>query len=104
MAFLGLHLGFHDCNMCAYKDGKTLYSKYERYSGIKHGQGSFEWIENTQKKWNIDWSDIEEICMQKGDSLAFTVDMFNEMDNMGIKSETVTFAGPGNMIHDYIDT
>ena len=47
MAFLGLHLSLHDCNMCAYKDGKTHYSKYERQSGIKHGAGDFKWIDDT---------------------------------------------------------
>tara|TARA_B100001057_G_C22851557_1_gene951158 strand:+ start:932 stop:2557 length:1626 start_codon:yes stop_codon:yes gene_type:complete len=104
MAFLGLHLGLHDCNMCAYKDGKTLYSKYERYSGIKHGAGNFKWIDDTLKKWNIEWSEIEEICMHKLDSLAFTANMFSEMDNMGVKSETATFASPTNMLHNYIDT
>ena len=56
MTFLGLHLGLHDCNISAYKNGKTYYSKYERYSGIKHGAGDFEWINNTLKKWDIDWN------------------------------------------------
>ena len=104
MAFLGLHLGLHDCNMCAYKDGKTRYSKYERYSGVKHGAGNFKWIDDTLKKWDIEWSEIEEICMHKTDSLAFTANMFSEMDNMGVKSETATFASPTNMLHNYIDT
>jgi carbamoyltransferase len=104
MAFLGLHIGLHDCNISAYKNGKTYYSKYERYSGIKHGQGSFEWIENTLKKWNIEWSEIEEICIQEKESSTFTANMFNEMDNMGMKSETATFAGPSNMLHDYIQS
>ena len=97
MAFLGLHLGLHDCNICAYKDGKTRYSKYERQSGIKHGAGDFKWIDDTLNKWNIDWNEIEEICTQTTDSLSLTADMFSEMDNMGIKSETssgeTTFIG-----------
>ena len=69
MSFLGLHLGLHDCNISAYKDGQTYYNKYERCSGIKHGFGNFKWIDDTLKKWDIDWSDIEEICMHTSDSL-----------------------------------
>tara|TARA_X000001036_G_scaffold105863_1_gene98997 strand:- start:579 stop:2159 length:1581 start_codon:yes stop_codon:yes gene_type:complete len=104
MAFLGLHLGLHDCNISAYKNGKTHYSKYERYSGIKHGAGNFKWIDDTLKKWNIDWDEIEEICTHTTDSLSLTANMFSEMDNMGVKSETATFASPTNMLHNYIDT
>ena len=88
MAFLGLHLGLHDCNMCAYKNGKTRYSKYERQIGIKHGAGDFKWIDDTLKKWDIEWGEIEEICMHKTDSLSFTAEMFTNMDKMGIQSET----------------
>ena len=83
MVFLGLHLGLHDCNISAYKDGKTYYNKYERHSGIKHGAGNFKWIDDTLKKWDIDWNEIEEICTQTTDSLSLTADMFSEMDNMG---------------------
>ena len=104
MAFLGFHLGLHDSNISVYKNGKTYYSKYERCSGDKHGAGNFKWIDDTLKKWDIEWSEIEEICMQKLDSLAFTENMFSEMDGMGIKSEVATFAGPSNMLHNYIDT
>jgi carbamoyltransferase len=93
MTFLGLHLGLHDCNISAYKNGKTYYSKYERHSGIKHGSGNFKWINDTLKKWDIDWSDIEEICMHTPDSLSFTANMFSELDNMGIKTETTSFVG-----------
>ena len=103
MAFLGLHLSLHDCNMCAYKDGKTHYSKYERQSGIKHGAGDFKWIDDTLKKWNIEWNEIEEICMHEADSLSFTAEMFTNMDKMGIQSETATFASPTNMLHNYIN-
>ena len=103
MAFLGLHLGLHDCNMCAYKNGKTRYSKYERQSGIKHGAGDFKWIDDTLKKWDIEWGEIEEICMHKTDSLSFTAEMFTNMDKMGIQSETATFASPTNMLHNYIN-
>ena len=82
MVFLGLHLGLHDCNISAYKDGKTYYNKYERHSGIKHGAGNFKWIDDTLKKWDIDWNEIEEICTQTTDSLSLTADMFSEMDNI----------------------
>ena len=93
MTFLGLHLGLHDCNISAYKNGKTYYSKYERYSGIKHGAGDFEWINNTLKKWDIDWNEIEEICMHTPDSLSFATNIFTELDNMGLKTETTSFTG-----------
>ena len=93
MTFLGLHLGLHDCNISAYKNGKTYYNKYERYSGIKHGAGDFEWINNTLKKWDIDWNEIEEICMHTPDSLSFATNIFTELDDMGLKTETTSFTG-----------
>ena len=105
MAFLGLHLGLHDCNISAYKDGKTYYNKYERCSGIKHGMGDFQWVDDTLKKWNIDWNEIEEICHHETESLSFTENMFSEIDAMGIKSETATtFASPTNMLHNFLQT
>ena len=104
MAFLGFHLGLHDSSMAIYKNGKTYYSKYERYSGEKHGAGGLDWIDDTLKKWDIEWGEIEEICMQQTESLAFTENMFSEMDSMGIKSEVATFAGPSNMLHDYLQS
>ena len=81
MAFLGFHLGLHDSSMAIYKNGKTYYSKYERYSGEKHGAGGLDWIDDTLKKWDIEWGEIEEICMQQTESLAFTENMFSTLYN-----------------------
>jgi carbamoyltransferase len=53
MQLLAFYLGLHDSNVCALSDGRLVYRKFERLSGIKHQRAKFAAIHETCRDWGV---------------------------------------------------
>ena len=57
-------MGLHDSNVAASIDGKVLYAKSERVTGIKHHKANLDFVKQICKEWQLD--NIDAIAFSDG--------------------------------------
>lgn len=62
MILVGIAKNKHDTNMSVWVDGRFLYAKCERDSGIKHDPGSMFWVYDKLNSWGISPKSVDGVA------------------------------------------
>ena len=81
MNLVGLGLTIHDSSIAAYKNGKFLYRKAERETGVKHAHASVDWAAKVLKEWEIENPIISQATWLKGKDPSKLTDTHYRLDH-----------------------
>ena len=81
MNLVGLGLTIHDSSIAAYKNGKFLYRKAERETGVKHAHASVDWAAKVLKEWEIENPIISQATWLKGKDPSKITDTHYRLDH-----------------------